>query len=586
MKKLNITIILLFLFALTVQAQLEVQSSGRLLVTKESEALTFKGGSAWIEWESDAAALEGWLWHNTATAEMELMNYVSGPLRLGTNGFDRLEIGATGEVDILKTGIALRVNGDEALWYNGSYFSWGFGGTYNYFADKIGIGTTVPDAQLHVNNGDIKIEDSYPFILLEPALNTNNQGISFRNASNSERAFIGYHGSGNNVMINNSGYPAPDLIVTPTGDVGIGTATPGRKLEVLGQLMVTNLNTYPTAKQSTMVMRHYSNPALDFAYFKAQTSATQNLVNFGGGAGANAAATAVVFFSTPGISDLNGTERMRIRGDGRVRISSTGGSTTHDLTLHGTAAKTGGGSWAGISDRRLKQNVRKFDGGLKEVMEIKPVYYQYKEGIDPLRKEYVGVIAQEMQKVAPYTVEEKEVTFEEGEKRTIEYDNILTYDGTAVTYMLVNAVQEQQAQIEERDEAIEDLQAENAQIQDQLAKLTEIVLSLQKNCACADVQEKVSKDKVELSGDLPYLEQNQPNPFRENTLIKYYLPEGHENASINIFTSEGKLLKNVKITEYGHGQINLTANSLPAGSYMYQLVTDKGVVANKTMVLQ
>ncbi len=37
---------------------------------------------------------------------------------------------------------ALYVNGDEAIWYNGTYFSWGYGGSYNVFADKVSVGTT------------------------------------------------------------------------------------------------------------------------------------------------------------------------------------------------------------------------------------------------------------------------------------------------------------------------------------------------------------------------------------------------------------------------------------------------------------
>jgi hypothetical protein len=43
-------------------------------------------------------------------------------------------------------GRALFINGDEALWYgdngSGNCFSWGYGGTYNVFADKMSIGTT------------------------------------------------------------------------------------------------------------------------------------------------------------------------------------------------------------------------------------------------------------------------------------------------------------------------------------------------------------------------------------------------------------------------------------------------------------
>jgi hypothetical protein len=58
-----------------------------------------------------------------------------------------------GEANLNKgeTGVALRVNGDEAIWYDGTYFSWGYGGTANYFADPVGIGTKTPKGALDVN---------------------------------------------------------------------------------------------------------------------------------------------------------------------------------------------------------------------------------------------------------------------------------------------------------------------------------------------------------------------------------------------------------------------------------------------------
>jgi hypothetical protein len=37
---------------------------------------------------------------------------------------------------------ALSVADMEAIWFNGTYFSWGYGGSYNYFADKVTIGNT------------------------------------------------------------------------------------------------------------------------------------------------------------------------------------------------------------------------------------------------------------------------------------------------------------------------------------------------------------------------------------------------------------------------------------------------------------
>ena len=43
-------------------------------------------------------------------------------------------------IDIDVSSGALYVAGDEAIWYNGTYFSWGYGGTYNIFADKVAVG--------------------------------------------------------------------------------------------------------------------------------------------------------------------------------------------------------------------------------------------------------------------------------------------------------------------------------------------------------------------------------------------------------------------------------------------------------------
>ena len=49
---------------------------------------------------------------------------------------------------------AIFVNSTEALWYGGTYFSWGYGADYNYFARKVAIGTTTdPGTHLLVVNG-------------------------------------------------------------------------------------------------------------------------------------------------------------------------------------------------------------------------------------------------------------------------------------------------------------------------------------------------------------------------------------------------------------------------------------------------
>jgi hypothetical protein len=55
-----------------------------------------------------------------------------------------LDVGGPVNLNHAGVGAALRVNGTEALWYNDTYFSWGYGGQNNYFADPVGIGTTNP----------------------------------------------------------------------------------------------------------------------------------------------------------------------------------------------------------------------------------------------------------------------------------------------------------------------------------------------------------------------------------------------------------------------------------------------------------
>lgn len=59
-----------------------------------------------------------------------------------------------GELNIAKTGVALRINGSEAMWYNGTYFSYGFGANHNYIAKPVRIGPVegalAPFADLHI----------------------------------------------------------------------------------------------------------------------------------------------------------------------------------------------------------------------------------------------------------------------------------------------------------------------------------------------------------------------------------------------------------------------------------------------------
>ncbi|HBE43151.1 MAG TPA: hypothetical protein DDW27_18505, partial [Bacteroidales bacterium] len=71
-----------------------------------------------------------------------------------TNPVYKLDVSGTANLNnSIASGIAMRCNGAEALWYNGTYFSWGHDATYNYFADPVTIGTAGAPGYTLVVNG-------------------------------------------------------------------------------------------------------------------------------------------------------------------------------------------------------------------------------------------------------------------------------------------------------------------------------------------------------------------------------------------------------------------------------------------------
>ncbi len=89
---------------------------------------------------------------NLATMTEAMVINANGNVGIGTNS-PVYKLSVNGPANLnegIASGAALRVNGAEALWYNGTYFSWGFGATANFFADPIGIGTPTPSSTLDV----------------------------------------------------------------------------------------------------------------------------------------------------------------------------------------------------------------------------------------------------------------------------------------------------------------------------------------------------------------------------------------------------------------------------------------------------
>ena len=105
------------------------------------------------------------------------------------------------------------------------------------------------------------------------------------------------------------------------------------------------------------------------------------------------------------------------------------GSTTR-FTFNDNGNFTATGNITAYSDERLKENIETLDGS--KVLEMRGVSYT-KEG-----KESSGVIAQELEKVAPELVETAD---DEMGTKSVAYGNLVGY--------LIEAVKDQQKQIDE-----------------------------------------------------------------------------------------------------------------------------------------
>ena len=95
------------------------------------------------------------------------------------------------------------------------------------------------------------------------------------------------------------------------------------------------------------------------------------------------------------------------------------------------------------SDAKLKENVKDLNYGLKDVLDIRPVSFDWKKD----KKEDIGVIAQEIEKIIPEVVVEVDTLNSEDTHKTVDYAKL--------TSVLIKAVQEQQQQINELKEKLD-----------------------------------------------------------------------------------------------------------------------------------
>lgn len=198
---------------------------------------------------------------------------------------------------------------------------------------------------------------------------------------------------------------------------------------------------------------------------------------------------------------------------------------------------------------------------LDKINQLKPMAYPGKSTGTSQSKSteagQYGFDAQEVNQILPGVVKHI-VNKERGlDQYAVNYNNL--------GVVAIKGIQELQQTIEQQKQTISTLENRLANMEMALMALT---------------NKGVTNQELGLGSNL--LEQNNPNPFDQNTVIRYKVPAG-ANAYIMVYDGSGKLVKTLQAPASGQAQIN--ANELQAGTYVYTLMVNGQVAGSKKMIL-
>ena len=270
---------------------------------------------------------------------------------------------------------------------------------------NVGIGTATPVLDVHANTTDT------PAIRLEQ----NNAGgftaQTWDIGANEANFFVRDVTSGSRLPFRiRPGAPTSSLDISATGNVGIGTGSPNRLFSLFATanpvIQMTDNTTGTTVNDGFQIVQGGLNTTIENQEAGSMTLRT------------------------------SATDRITILSTGNVGIGTA--APTDLLSVNGNASKPGGGTWAVFSDERLKNIKGSFTAGLNAVMRLQPIRYEYKPqnalGIRMIGQ-HIGFSAQNVQQVIPEAVSQTEGGF-------------LTVNNDPIIWAMLNAIKEQQAEIE------------------------------------------------------------------------------------------------------------------------------------------
>jgi len=441
-----------------------------------------------------------------------------------------------------------------------------FGGDINFDSGKlfiqnstkrIGINTESPSSALNVDGGLHLFKLTDRGYLTIGSTNSNNIVMD------DDHIQARSNGDNNTLYINQFGGDV-SLGNLFTGSVGIGTTVPESKLQILGGIDATlSSGGYIMNGIST-----FENVVVDTKSIQARNNGAASVLNlnpFGGTVYTNNAMQVGSLFLTSSQVDFGIGRGPGLRGDvtnNAVKVVGNFRPDTDNLWSLGSSFKRFTEVWSvdgsiNTSDARDKTNIKDLNYGLKEIMKLRSIRFNWKDKIDNGDK--LGLIAQDLQKVLPEVVRDYDYKTDSTGKSEKIPSTRLGVMYADIIPVLISAIQQQQKEIEE--------------LKDVINRTSQLSRTNNQSNATPIIVNNLS------------LEQNIPNPFNQTTTINYHLPQNATNAFIRITDMNGKIIKTIPLVAKGNGQIVLQAGELTAGTYQYSFIINGKLIDTKKMVL-
>lgn len=212
-----------------------------------------------------------------------------------------------------------------------------------------------------------------------------------------------------------------------------------------------------------------------------------------------------------------------------------------------------------LSDERFKKDIRSLESSMERLKRLKSFSYLFINSADSIINNYsefnrsFGFLAQNFQDVYP------ELTYTDNE-------GYLSIDYVSLIPVLVEATKQQQ---------------------DIIDGLIARIETLEENC-CNNTLKSATLNTgtdTKLAGNKAVLYQNTPNPYREQTEIKCYLPEGTISSTLYIFNMQGLQLEEYRINGTGDQLVRINGTRFNPGMYLYSLVVNGREIDTKRMIL-